>query len=478
MIPRIDRILPVAGLCVWAVPMLLLLRAPGSGHATARVMTLLLALATAYVIARRAPVALVSPLFVLGAVSLAFFSLTPWLALLPAVEPIVFLRPFAAEAARAFLEGHGELVVLQFSAACLTLAAVLAGRLGDDRAFSRDPQTFLPARTARIAATVAIGLLLLGALPFAAAGVSDGAARWLANGAGRELMHGAPPVMAVALAALFHIAVGRAAGWFWLAMGASVIVVVALMSTLMAKLAVFVVLAGAGAYAVRHRPSGRRLAAVVLCGLAFLVVALVTMGLLRQLATEGDIPSYREGVQVVAVAKVLLRQTVTVGCFQEAIRQSAPDGKGGGPLYFVSSVVPRALWPDKPSLSRGDEYAVAYCGMPPESVSADTPQSESITLLGEPVVQAGWAGLAAAQLFLLAVLAAITRVGLRSGAVGAIALTALLPWLVDFDQSFALYVANAVKMFLWMIPPLLGLLMMARIAGRGRMPAPAPSAPR
>ena len=31
---------------------------------------------------------------------------------------------------------------------------------------------------------------------------------------------------------------------------------------------------------------------------------------------------------------------------------------------------------------------------------------------------------------------------------------ALLPWLIDFDQSFALYVANTTKMFVWMIPVL------------------------
>ena len=40
----------------------------------------------------------------------------------------------------------------------------------------------------------------------------------------------------------------------------------------------------------------------------------------------------------------------------------------------------------------------------------------------------------------------------RAGALGVISLTEMFPWLTQFDQHFALYVANAVKMFLFMTP--------------------------
>ena len=125
------------------------------------------------------------------------------------------------------------------------------------------------------------------------------------------------------------------------------------------------------------------------------------------------------------------------------------------PFYFAFAVVPRVLWPEKPSLSRGTKFAEEYCGFASEpGVSND----HSVTLMGEPIIEAGTVGLVTAQAFLAILLVVVTAVLLRNRPTGHIAMAALLPWLVDFDQNFSMYFANATKMFLIMLP-FIGLLM-------------------
>ncbi len=42
--------------------------------------------------------------------------------------------------------------------------------------------------------------------------------------------------------------------------------------------------------------------------------------------------------------------------------------------------------------------------------------------------------------------------------IGIVALIGILPWLIIFEQNFAMYFANSVKMFLTMTPALAGLV--------------------
>ncbi len=100
------------------------------------------------------------------------------------------------------------------------------------------------------------------------------------------------------------------------------------------------------------------------------------------------------------------------------------------------------------------------------SHSTPLPPSESLTLLGEPVINGGAAGITVAQAFLAAALLAATILALRTGALGVISLTAMLPWLTQFEQHFAMYFANAVKMFLFMTPIMVAWLIFERVTDR------------
>ena len=71
-----------------------------------------------------------------------------------------------------------------------------------------------------------------------------------------------------------------------------------------------------------------------------------------------------------------------------------------------------------------------------------------------------------AQAFLGASLLLATFLAFRGGAPGIISLAAMLPWLTVFEQHFALYFANAVKMFLFMTPLLVAWLIMGRMTER------------
>lgn len=124
------------------------------------------------------------------------------------------------------------------------------------------------------------------------------------------------------------------------------------------------------------------------------------------------------------------------------------------------------MWPGKLNLSRGSEYAANYCGM---AIKPDNPHSESLTLLGEPVINGGALGIAVAQVFLAAALLGATLIALRTGALGIVSLTAMLPWLTQFEQHLALYVANAAKMLLFMTPLMMAWFVFGRMSGAGTM---------
>lgn len=163
--------------------------------------------------------------------------------------------------------------------------------------------------------------------------------------------------------------------------------------------------------------------------------------------------------------KVILRQATTGYCFREVIARYL-DFKGeGNPFYFFAGIVPRYFWAEKPSLSRGAEYAVAYCGT--GETLPERPHSASITLLGEPIREAGREGLVVATIIILTGLTAISLVGMSVVPGGLVMMVSLLPWLVDFDQHFALYIANALKAALY-LSPVIGLLIILQIRRRER----------
>ena len=150
----------------------------------------------------------------------------------------------------------------------------------------------------------------------------------------------------------------------------------------------------------------------------------------------------------VITAKLALRQEETRFCLQNVLAEHWQQPfSAKGQLFWLKGLVPRAIWLGKPSLSLGREYASRYCGL-----GGTGPHSASITLLGQPIIQGGGLGLLLHGGVLIACLGGMVWLGRNPQGLATLAVAALLPWLIDVDQDFALYVANAVKYFLVMLP--------------------------
>lgn len=195
--------------------------------------------------------------------------------------------------------------------------------------------------------------------------------------------------------------------------------------------------------------SPRRVRLMVM--VAAIPVALGTLSLFGYLRDPGA--AEREGLMSRYVRpmseKLVNRQMWTGWCFSNVLAAHGDHSADGNPFYFVAGLVPRAVWPAKPSLSTGGGYGVRYCGM--DGIQSPH-HSASVTLLGEPLVEAGLGGLVVAVVVVMAGLVVFTAITLGAGRSGLAAMMALSPWLVDFDQSFAMYVANGVKMGLIQMP--------------------------
>ena len=160
-------------------------------------------------------------------------------------------------------------------------------------------------------------------------------------------------------------------------------------------------------------------------------------------------------------AKVVLRQAETRYCFQKVIDKHREQPlTATNQLFWLKGLVPRVLWPKKPSLSLGAGYSVGYCGS-----TVENQHSASITLLGQPIIHGGLIGLLLHGGLLVVGLGGVVWLARRPRSLATITSVALLPWLIDFDQDFAIYVANAVKFFLVMTPLV---LLARRLAPRSR----------
>ncbi|CUW38081.1 putative Membrane protein [Magnetospirillum sp. XM-1] len=175
-------------------------------------------------------------------------------------------------------------------------------------------------------------------------------------------------------------------------------------------------------------------------------IAIAAMLLLSPIAGAGAVMLPRGAIPNLA-GKIVYRQSETVFCLDFALRDAAAGGGEwrAGPFYFVSALVPRILWPDKPSLSHGGAFS-EFCGVEIPGHSA------SITLLGEPALRGGAWGMAAAGLVLAGLSAAVIAAWKRGGMIVTALALGLTPWLIDFDQHFAMYVANLAKGLLATLP--------------------------
>jgi len=174
------------------------------------------------------------------------------------------------------------------------------------------------------------------------------------------------------------------------------------------------------------------------------IVALASVILMRQstlVFTFGIV----EAMARVVSAKLVARQVETVDCLTGVIRAASIDrGKLLSPIYFTAGLVPRAVWKEKPDLSQSGVTVIQYCEQRIAG-SIRVGHSASATLLWEPLAQAGTHGQIVAQTLTFLILIILSRIWITSGSYAAAGVLALTPWTVDFDQHFALYVANLAK---------------------------------
>ena len=373
---------------------------------------------------------LLSPLLLLGGSAVVLYSVVP--------NALAFLLTSSGtlDKIAAFLGSPAESLVLAFAlAATLAHASLLASR---------------PAKLA--ISTPVAGRWVAGFSGITLAGTAT-APFVLPNSFAHTVLQASLPVMLAALVWLSASAVGRvrlggltvaalasAAGVALIGGKAALITPVALLPLGLAIL----------------RPSLRRASAVT--GIAITVLVAVAGLHFATRQSLADIGAQRDTALDTALAaaenvldyKVIIRQGDTGTCLQGVVARHLDRPGEGSALFFFGGLVPRFLWPGKPSLSLGAYYATTYCTSSPGG--AKFGHSASITLLGQPIIRAGGQGLRVAVGFLLAVLLGGTLFAMRSAPVGMVVLTGMLPWLCDFDQDFALYVANAVRALLLVMP--------------------------
>jgi len=388
-----------------------------------------------------------SPLFLLGALTATFFS----------VLQGIWGRGFAALSPRAVYVGSfAESVILAFAMICLLVYA-LASRSG--RESRRDGVAGAAPRDSALPflfIALVIAVSLLDAVLYRMQAAGGGALAVYP-----QVRFCSPALVSFSLMYLARAAVGRGPTFGVAVTLTALFAAAALVSVHEGKFVIFIVCA-LSLYVARLHDLG--LSRLLLAGTVILVVGLVMIQVVQMvraphLSALAPIPSRMPATQrgdsgiaarlaYIAVYKGVWRQTETGYCFANVLAdhggQSFDLARQG---FWLVGLIPRVLWPGKPSLSLGRTYAKRYCRL---KLNPSSTHSASITLLGQPVIHGGWTGLFVHVGLLLLALAAVERLNADPRALRGAVVAALLPYLVDFDQDFALYVANAVKFTLVM----------------------------
>ncbi|MEK9643959.1 MAG: hypothetical protein VW547_00305 [Alphaproteobacteria bacterium] len=393
---------------------------------------------------------LVNPPLFLAVQAILLYSVVLWLArIVGSDEWAQFLEK---KQLRGYLGDSSEMLVLGFGAVCLAAAVYPSLRAAGPALAEAERLRAIPDRLSLALVLIACTAAAFYVLQMVVPGVRTFAKTSL----GSEIHAGAAPVLAFGLSAGVQAFARRRA-----LVQAGMIVAIGFCSWSMmlanqAPLTIFMVGALALFWLSVAPLKSRRVflwAGIVVAAL-LAIVALKTKIINDRGLTERPVI-----LEDVLVTKLVERQAVSAGCLKHVVDTYLGSGISGNPLYFAGAVVPRAVWPDKPNLSRGGEFGMHYCGIP---VSAKKAHSETITLLGEPVLEAGAQGLAVAIAIVLGISLLALRAATGSSATCMITAVALVPWISTFQQHFALYIANAAKMFVFMVP----LIVIVRLAQR------------
>ena len=107
-------------------------------------------------------------------------------------------------------------------------------------------------------------------------------------------------------------------------------------------------------------------------------------------------------------------------------------------LTLPAALIPRAFWPDKPTLSRGVWFSSTYRGL-----KEDTTSYSAMTIFSEGYLFYGWTGTVLAMLIVGAVLAVVRR-RLDSPRLVLVYL-ALLPTIIQIEPEFSSYLITLVQ---------------------------------
>ena len=378
---------------------------------------------------------LTSPLFLLGTIALVFFSFIP--GFVDPVIPVTRLKGMGS-----FYGSDAERMVVIFGLGCIALHTLIAYRV-QLPSMAHEQGAMLGPAGIYIFAAIALGVSLFNVANFVS--LTSGGTHLTA------IRSMAPPALAFCLMILVHQAVEAPGRQKLLIAGVFVLSIVALVFIHEGKKPFFMIFAAA-LYMLRLKNVSLKTLIIfgvvsVLGAITLLqVVQMVRVPYASMLKLEAQPPA--SSFLAVLSSKLVLRQKETTYCFQNVIDQHWDQPLSAGrQLFWMKGLVPRALWSDKPSLSHGREYAPQYCGMP-----GGGSHSSSITLLGQPVIYGGGLGLMLHGGVLLAALSLLTWLGRDPRRLSTITVVAMLPWLIDFDQDFTLYAANAVKFCLVMLP--------------------------
>lgn len=384
---------------------------------------------------------LLSPLMMLSAMGLLFYVVMTTLYSVtgpgPAMPDDIYRRLIG------YSGSHAERIVLQFVSLCLFCASLLTFVPPTSTGECLDPVRRV--RALRMCLSIAVGLSVVKFIDGNVSALSD----LLSARLGEQIRAALVPATFFCLAAAILMALQSGRRMMVATLGAALACILLFVTSDLARLPLsFAAFAGVMVCALRRL---RPVRLVVLCSLLLVVAALgagasFTYRVIYM--NGGSAPLARQFVTSLS-QKLLVRQAASGRCLEQARARHWDDDSGSDYLYLVSGIVPRALWPEKPNLSRGSEYAVEYCGA---KINPKRPHAEALTLLAEPIMVGGIEGLFVGEAIIIAFVGLATVLMLRTGMVGTITATAMLPWLTAFEHHLAYYIANCAKMFLIMLP--------------------------
>lgn len=376
---------------------------------------------------------LTSPLFLLGTIAIIFYSLIPIVSEpLPIAPRIEYIGSFFGSTA--------DRLMIIFGLSCLIVHGLISGsgrhtEITNETSVTRTKDIYIFSGIALVVSLANVINFIM--LQSGGPNIST-------------IRTATPPLLAFCLVYLVYLTSEESRLYKLMFAGIVLLTIGGLFVVHEGKIPVFILVA-ALLYGLRLK--NIPIKNMVASGVVFALVIIALLQIMQAIRIphasmlKQETPS-SEMFKTVLHAKIVWRQTETRFCLHNVI-----DEHRGQPFFvaqqffWLKGLVPRALWPNKPNLSLGNVYAKKYCGQPKETIT-----SGSITLLGQPIINGGLIGLLLHGGILITCLGGAAWLTQNPHKLSAIVIVALLPWLIDFDQHFTMFFANAAKFFLVMLP--------------------------